>query len=247
MSLPSDETMPGRSRRARLTLVGVMALLTIVFVALGTWQVQRLFWKLDLIERVESRINAEPQAPPAPAQWASVNVQDHEYLRVAVSGRFRHDLETRVQAVTELGPGYWVLTPLELADGTAILINRGFVPGDRRDPASRAAGQAEGTANVIGLLRITEPGGGFLRANDPANDRWYSRDVAAIAAHKGISNIAPYFIDADATPNPGGFPVGGLTVVRFRNSHLVYIFTWYILAVMSAAAGIYVLRRSRDH
>ena len=91
MSLPSDETMPGRSRRARLTLVGVMALLTIVFVALGTWQVQRLFWKLDLIERVESRINAGPQAPPAPAQWASVNVQDHEYLRVAVGGRFRHD------------------------------------------------------------------------------------------------------------------------------------------------------------
>lgn len=246
MSLPSDETMPGRSRRAGLALVGVMALLTVVFIALGTWQVQRLFWKLDLIERVESRINAEPQAPPAPAQWASINVRDHEYLRVTVSGRFRHDLETLVQAVTELGPGYWVLTPLEQADGTTTLVNRGFVPGDRRDPASRAGGQIEGTTNVIGLLRMTEPGGGFLRANDQAGDRWYSRDVAAIAAAKGVSNIAPYFIDADAKPNPGGFPVGGLTVVRFRNSHLVYAVTWYVLAIMSAAAGVYVLRRSRD-
>jgi surfeit locus 1 family protein len=243
MAYSPDETLPGRSRRARLALTGAMAFVTLVFLALGTWQVQRLFWKLDLIERVDARINAEPQAPPTPDRWASINAGDHEYLRVSVRGQFRHSLETLVQAVTELGPGFWVLTPLELGNGTTVLVNRGFVPGERRNPAARATGQVEGVVGVTGLLRLSEPGGGFLRKNDPGSGRWYSRDVEAIATAKGLEEVAPYFIDADAKANPGGFPVGGLTVVRFRNSHLVYAATWYILAAMSAAAGIYVLRR----
>ncbi|MDX3927416.1 MAG: SURF1 family protein [Shinella sp.] len=222
-----------------------MLLLTGVFVALGVWQVQRLFWKLDLIERTESRIHADPVTPPPASEWPAINAADHEYRRVAARGTFLNDRETLVQAVTELGAGFWVVTPLRLADGSAILVNRGFVPGDRRDPAARMQGQAEGPVNVVGLLRMSEPGGGFLRANDPAGGRWYSRDVEAIAAARGLANVAPYFVDADATPNPGGFPVGGLTVVHFRNSHLAYAFTWFALAAMSAAAAIYVGRAGR--
>lgn len=96
---------------------------------------------------------------------------------------------------------------------------------------------------MTGLLRLSEPGGAFLRANDPAGDRWFSRDVAAIAAAKGLANVKLYFIDADATPNMGGLPIGGLTVVTFRNSHLVYALTWYALAIMSVGAVYLVLRQ----
>ena len=162
-----------------------------------------------------------------------------------VSGQFRHDSEVAVQAVTVLGPGYWILTPLETADFT-VLVNRGFVPPERRDAATRAEGQVGGTVSVTGLLRVSEPGGGFLRRNDPAAGRWYSRDVAAIAADRGLGKVAPYFIDADATANPGGLPVGGLTVIRFRNSHLVYALTWFALAGGLAAGGIVALRRRED-
>ena len=97
---------------------------------------------------------------------------------------------------------------------------------------------------VTGLLRASEPGGGFLRANDPARDRWYSRDVAAIARARGLGEVAPFFIDADATPNPGGYPVGGLTVVAFRNDHLVYALTWFGLAGLSLF-GVLLLGRTR--
>ena len=118
------------------------------------------------------------------------------------------------------------------------------MPADRSTPEARLAGEiAAGPVAVTGLLRMTEPGGAFLRSNDPAADRWFSRDVAAIAAAKGLADVAPYFIDADATPNPGGLPIGGLTVVAFRNSHLVYALTWYALAAMSAAAAWRVWRR----
>lgn len=233
----------GSSRR-RLAFTGAMLVLMLVFTALGAWQVQRLFWKLDLIERVESRVNAEPVQAPTRTQWPDVTAERDEYRHVTATGQFDHTKETFVQAVTELGPGFWVLTPLATQDGSTILINRGFVPPERRDQASRPQGQPEGTVEVKGLLRISEEGGGFLRSNAPEAGRWYSRDVSAIASAKDLPETAPYFIDADATPNPGGYPVGGLTVIRFRNTHLVYALTWFSLALMSGGIT-YIIWRKR--
>lgn len=214
------------------------------FLALGAWQLQRLAWKLDLIERVDARLAAAPVAAPGPLAWPALSSEDG-YTRVQASGRFLHDRETAVRAVTDLGSGYWILTPLETADFT-LLVNRGFVPPERRDPATRREGQVPGEVVVAGLLRPTEPGGGFLRANDPAADRWYSRDVSAIAAARGLGRVAPYFVDADAPPNPGGLPVGGLTVVRFRNAHLGYALTWFALAGGLAYLALRAGRRGGD-
>lgn len=218
---------------AALVVLGAAALAVFLgLLALGVWQVERRAWKLDLIARVDQRVAAEPSAPPGPSDWAGVTADRDEYRHVRVSGRFLNDREAQVVASTAKGAGYWVMTPLQAADGSVILVNRGFVPTENRDPATRAAGQVEGPVTITGLLRITEPKGGFLRSNEPAEERWYSRDVAAIAAARGLTNVAPYFIDADATPNPGGLPVGGLTVISFPNSHLVYAITWFGLAAL---------------
>lgn len=229
-----------------------MALAFAGFVALGTWQVQRRTWKLDLIARVEQRVHAPAVAAPGPAEWPRVNAANDEYRRVRASGVFLDDRETLVQAVTELGGGFWVLTPLRMADGTVVLVNRGFITPERRDRAARGGGQdgSAATITVTGLLRMTEPGGGFLQHNDPANNRWFSRDVQAIAAARGLSDTAPYFIDADAAaPASGGsvrtWPVGGLTTITFPNNHLVYALTWYGLALMMAGAAWYVVRSER--
>ncbi|MGJ5179270.1 SURF1 family protein [Bradyrhizobium oligotrophicum] len=242
-----DGDEPGRKqpalRPASFAIRAAWVACVAVLLALGVWQVERRAWKLDLIDRVERRIHAAPVPAPGPAAWPGITRSDDEYRRVTLSGRFLNDRETLVQAVTAEGPGYWVVTPLQTADGP-VLVNRGFVPADRREPASRSAGNPEGTVRVTGLLRISEPGGGFLRHNDPAGNRWYSRDVAAIASARGLSGVAPFFIDADATPNPGGFPIGGLTVIAFPNNHLVYALTWFTLALMLAGAGLQRLRRS---
>nr|WP_244501426.1 SURF1 family protein [Sphingomonas gellani] len=217
-------------------------LATLTFLALGIWQAERRSWKLDLIARIDARIHAAPVAPPPPARWDAVNDRADAYRRIRLVGRFDHRKETLVQALTERGAGFWVLTPL-LTDNGIYLVNRGFVPGDRRDPASRAQGQVQGRIAVTGLLRITEPVGAFLRHNDPAAGRWYSRDVGAIARFKSLEHVAPFFVDADATPNPGGLPIGGLTVVSLPNNHLVYMLTWFALAALSAFGAVQLLRR----
>lgn len=238
---------PGRAPRpgpGRFVLGAAILCAIAGFLALGVWQVERRAWKLDLIAQVEARLRADPIAAPGPAGWPGISRED-AYTRVRASGRYLHDHEVAVQAVTELGPGHWILTPFETSDFT-VLVNRGFVPSDRRDPRTRLAGQSPGEAVATGLLRLSEPGGGFLRRNDPVAGRWHSRDVAAIAEAEGLGEVAPYFIDADATPNPGGFPVGGLTVVNFRNTHLAYALTWFALAAGLAVATVLASRRGRS-
>ncbi len=221
--------------------LALAASLMIAFAALGIWQLQRLSWKLDLIAQVEARVHAAPESLQTLLARAP---EDRAYRRVTVQGQFNHDAETRVQAVTELGGGYWVLTPLTTPEGQVLLVNRGFVPAERADPQTRPQGQVTGPVSVTGLVSLTEPGGAFLRSNDPAANRWYSRDVQAIAAARGLGQVAPVFLDADAAPVPGGVPVGGLTVIAFRNTHLIYALTWFALAAI-AAAGLVLLRRDR--
>lgn len=232
-SRPDDaRSKAARSPSLWLSVLSLIAF--VVLIALGVWQIERRAWKLALIDRVEQRVHAPAQPIPAPASWAAISAANDEYRHVSLKGRFLHDHETLVQAVTEEGPGYWVLTPLQRDDGTQVLVNRGFVPSERRDPSTRRAGNPDGQVEITGLLRITEPKGGFLRNNVPQHNRWYSRDVAAIAAARGLGNVAPFFVDADAGSQSGSGPIGGLTVVRFPNNHLIYALTWFALAFMLA-------------
>jgi len=230
------------NRRKQRGLLALFVFGALSFCALGIWQVQRLGWKRDLIARVEARIHAQPVQVPVQHRWTAPELREAEYRRVQVRGTFMHDRETLVDALTELGPGAWVLTPLRTAEGT-ILVNRGFVPPERRDPRTRA-GQAVGEVTVTGLLRLSEPDGRILRPNDAKSDRWFSRDVEAIARARALGAVAPFFIDAEAEPvRPDGAPVGGLTVVRFRNAHLSYAATWFALAALCAAGIVVAARR----
>ncbi|MBA4791354.1 MAG: SURF1 family protein [Rhizobiales bacterium] len=233
------------TRRARGATAFALLLLALagVFCALGVWQVQRLAWKRDLIARVEARVTAAPLPAPGPDQWAGIDAASREYQRVRATGQFLNDREALVQAVSAHGAGYWVLTPFRTDAGFTVLVNRGFVPHETRARAARQAGEITGETSVTGLLRLPEPKGGFLRDNDPTADRWYSRDVEAIATAKGIGPVAPYFIDADATPNAGGLPIGGLTVISFPNNHLGYALTWFAMAAMAVGGAVLVWRR----
>ena len=232
--------------KARRFLLPALCVFGVVlFMALGIWQVERRSWKLDLIERVDERIHAPAVAPPDATAWTSATPRSFEYRHVVATGTFDHGKETLVDALTERGPGWWVVTPLRTEAG-ALLVNRGFVPKDRASPATRLAGQVEGPVIVEGLLRLSEPGGRFLRPNRPSESRFYSRDVSAIATARRIDRAAPFFIDAGSSPNPGGLPIGGLTVVEFRNAHLVYAVTWFALAGLSLFGLALVRKGAQD-
>ncbi|WP_234484849.1 SURF1 family protein [Noviherbaspirillum pedocola] len=244
--------VPPRSFAARLTLMACAAFFFAIFIALGTWQVQRLQWKRDLIEHVQQRVHAAPMPAPPPARWSRLSAQADEYRHVQIAGRYLGGQDTLVIASTERGLGYWLMAPLRADDGGIVLINRGFV-SEEEGRRLRQTGANLGTENphehivVTGLLRMAEPHGFWPRRNEPSTDRWYSRELGAIAARRGLPEVAPYFIDADAqSAQFGGAgdarPVGGLTVIDFPNNHLVYLLTWYALALMTAVALWWLLR-----
>ena len=230
--------MTGRRVAALVAFNLVAILLAAGLAAISVWQLQRRAWKLDLIARVEERVHAVATSAPGPERWADVSAATDEYRRVTATGEWLGDRTAFVRASTALGGGYWVVTPLARDNGTTILVNRGFVPADRRDPALWRP-ESPGRVIVTGLLRLPEPGGTLLRSNDPESDRWFSRDVAGIAASRGLAGVAPYFIDAERVPGESGVPTAGLTVVAFSNNHLFYALTWGFLALMAAAGAIY--------
>ncbi|MET3106999.1 surfeit locus 1 family protein [Oxalobacteraceae bacterium GrIS 2.11] len=239
-------TSGGTRSTGALVFVGACALLLFaVFVGLGCWQIQRLFWKEQLILRVEQRVHAAAANAPAKSAWSKITAASDEYRHVRAHGVFLYEQTSKVLASTVLGRGYWLMTPLRTDDGTLIWINRGFIHSEAGSASQHSNPSVD--VEVIGLLRISESGGAFLHHNDPDRQRWYSRDINALTAAHHLNNVAPYFIDAEngaASVQSGTTlddPVPGLTVIAFNNNHLVYSVTWFALAAMVAGAFYYLV------
>lgn len=218
---------------------------------LGFWQLQRLAWKETILAQISARGNAAPAPLPPRAQWVSLDPDDYDYRPVAFFGVFDHTKESRLFRASATGaasdgPGYEIFTPLRLRDGGTVIVNRGFVPADRLDPTTRAAGQIAGQTEVTGLMRRPESRNAFTPADEPEKNLWFTRDPAALAAHWGLADAAPFSVDADTTGNPGGWPKGGATVMKIPNNHLSYALTWFALAAtLAAVAAVFIVKRER--
>jgi surfeit locus 1 family protein len=220
------------------TVPGVLILLW-----LGIWQVQRLHWKEGLIAQRDAAVAAAPIAPPQSLAEARVD----EFHHVVAEGSFANGRELFLAASSDSGQsGYQVLTPLDMTDGRTIFINRGFIPLDRKDRAKREAGEPSGKVRVVGLLRVppAEKPSFFLPDNRPDLNLWFWVDLPAMARQDRIADPVPFYIDADKTPNPGGWPKGGITRLDLPNDHLQYAITWFSLAV--ALVVIYILYHRRE-
>ncbi|WP_317993970.1 SURF1 family protein [Bartonella gliris] len=228
----------------------------LLFNALGVWQIQRLNWKTNLITSANQRIHLPPIKAPQKNQWEHVTFEKDEYRPVIITGKLLMDKNILVTAVAQNTTGYWVLTPLQTADKALTFINRGFIPMDARynfqNPKQSHTNDSrdqDSTINteqttIIGLLRMSEKNGFFPRKNNPDTDLWYTRDLPAMAQKLGLSAVAPYFIDAGKkTATQKNLPIAGLTVVHFRNNHLVYAITWFILAAGILGASLFLLRQ----
>ncbi len=175
----------------------------LICLALGAWQVERLFWKKDLIAQRQAAVAAAPAAVPN----SLAEAREMEFHHVSDEGVFLNDKEIFLGATSEGGgQGYQVLTPLLEPGRRVVFVNRGYIPAELRDPAKRAAGQIAGTVRVQGLLRLPPAGrpNWFLPDNRPDLNYWFWVDLPAMSAADKLDWVAPFYIDADATPNPGG-------------------------------------------
>ncbi len=211
---------------------------TILFAALivlGSWQLQRLHWKLELI----GQVNRNLSATPVTLARAVAMGFDAQYHRVRLEGHFDNTKEAYVFGTDLQGaPVFHVVVPFRCSDGRVVLVDRGIVPRDWREPATRTRGLIDGETSLVGVWRDPDLPGAFTPKPDLARRIWYSRDAAAMARNDGIKLAAPVIVEADAMPNPGGWPRGGQTQVNFRNEHLQYAITWFLMA--AGLLGVYL-------
>ena len=240
-----------RQRTGTIKFILGMAVLAGVFVGLvllGNWQVRRYHLKLKIAHDIATRVHAPPVDAPGPAEWPRIADGQLRYLHVTLGGRFIGN-QTLVRGSSSKGYGYWVMAPFRTDRGFIVLVNRGYVaPETSGAPVSTKIAPPSGDVSLTGVLRPSEPRGGFLRRNQPEKNLWYSRDVAAIAAadHLPADQVAPYFIDADATAGERGPPYAGLTSTHIYNHSLGYAITWYLLALGTLLAAGIVFRHERQ-
>lgn len=229
--------------------LALAALAIAVLLALGTWQVQRLHWKEGLLAAISERISLAP-ADLAAIERQFAESRDVEYRPMRASGEFIHAGERHFLATWKGQSGFHIYAPLRLDDGRILFVNRGFVPYDRKDAATRPQSQPGGEMEIVGLARnpLMEKPSFIVPDNDPGANVFYWKDLAAMAASAGLpegAEILPFFLDAGDAPNEGGLPVGGVTLIDLPNSHLQYAVTWYGLALALAGVLIVWLVRQR--
>jgi len=155
------------------------AVLSAILCGLGMWQLERLQWKLALIATVNSHMAA---APVSLGQILAMSQDEAQYRRVRLDGRFDHAHEAYVFTTDEGAAVYHVLTPLTTIDDKVVMVDRGEVPKEKLDPASRAAGNVDGDVQVTGVWRVPDPPGAFTPPPDAGKRIWFARDLKAIAA-----------------------------------------------------------------
>ncbi len=239
-----------RKRRSGVLDATVFALVGIVILSgLGVWQLDRKAWKEDLIARLNARLSRAPQDLPPRSSWPQLREDGEEFRRVTFPAEFLDGEEALVYTAGSplrpdvKGPGYWVFAPARLAGGSIVLVNRGFVPPDRKDPAERGDGVPHGTVDVVGVMRWPEARGMFTPADDPKKNIWYLRDSKSIADFKKWATAAPFYIDQEEPAPVGGWPKPGKLEVHLPDDHLQYAITWFGLAL--ALAGVYVVWLAR--
>jgi surfeit locus 1 family protein len=222
----------------------------VLLAGLGTWQILRLHQKEGLIARIDERAHSAP-LPLARIEDLFAVAGDIDYWPVEARGTFDHGKERHFLATHDGAAGFFVYTPLILADGRSVFVNRGFVPYERKEAATRPEGQVEGVVAITGLARnaLIEKPSSLVPDNDPLKNVFYWKDRIAMATSAGLDpdKMLPFFIDAGPAPNPGGLPVGGVTIVDLPNNHLQYALTWYgLAAALACVTGAWLWRKPRS-
>jgi surfeit locus 1 family protein len=231
-------------RRSWLGLLVPALLAFAVLIGLGIWQIQRKAWKEGLIASLTERLALPSEALPAAKTWPQLDQASDEYRRVTFSATFNNAKEALVFAAPSTfrpdvsGPGYWVFTPARLADGSVVMVNRGFVPDGRQDPKSRPDGQVSGPVDIAGAMRWPDTRHWFTPNDDLAHNLWFARDPLSIAAAKNIGPVAPFYVEQETPVPPGGLPQPGELVVSLPDNHLQYALTWFGLAAV--LAGVFI-------
>lgn len=230
----ASDTGPRGRFPVGLTIAVAIALA--ILVGLGTWQLQRLAWKRHVLERVAA-LQTAPAQPVGAVLERLGEGADADFTRVtATCPGLASAAFLELYSVRDGQAGSRLVSACRVQTGryASVLVDRGFVADtiSARPPVAAA----DAPVTITGVLRTPEPGNAFSPPNQPG--RWYTRDVAAMAAQLKARSPAPLFLMAETSSNPEWKALVPAPIpTDIPNRHLEYALTWYGLA--GALLGVY--------
>lgn len=216
-----------------------------ILLALGNWQLERREWKLDLIEKIETRLSQEA-APLSEVLLESNRPEDLNYWPVQAKGRFVPEIAIHKYTLhSEKGPGIRLLIPFDVSGIGTILVDRGFLPMMLKDEKGARALEQPEDMKLSGIIRTPSAPGSFTPANDVAGNLWYYIDIDQIRAEFGLTELQPLIVEMAAEEmGAGTYPMPGFTGLSIRNQHLGYAITWFGLAL--GLLGVYAVYHMQE-
>ncbi len=232
---------------SNLPLFLAAGIAVVILILLGTWQLQRLHWKQSIIV---ARQTAVAEAPLTLVPTGDVSTIAFRRLRLTGTYDNRIEFHLSGQSLTDARgmsqAGWHVITPFTLADGAVVIVNRGFVPYDLKDP-SRRSPVPLGEQTIEGLIRPAGPRGWMVPENDVRQNVWFTVNAEAMGQAAGLSGVLPFTLDLVAADGRDDWPRAGQTRLDLPNNHLQYALTWYSLAgVLIVVTGLFARSRNRS-
>ncbi len=218
-------------KRAFLFQLFVILFVTI-FCALGTWQLYRLQWKLELISEITFGLDSSP------IKYSKL-IQKN-YQRVEVKGKFNFDQQIYLYSLNDKGkPGYDVITPFKTDNNENVLINRGWINKELKNNSNINPIQ-ESKQKIIGLLREIYKPNIFKPENDLKNNIWFSINLEDLKKSTG-EQFNEYVIFLE--DNRVKIPLPKKISIEVPNNHLKYAITWYTISVSIIFYYLYFRRK----
>ncbi|MGV6800308.1 MAG: SURF1 family protein [bacterium] len=222
--------------RPVLTIVTLLSVAILLW--LGTWQVQRLQWKRDLIEKIETRMTKPPISMSKAIKQFNAG-QDIDFTPVYVSGGFDVGREAHIFGTYEGQAGFYLFTPMRIDNQRWLYINRGFVPQELKPELPGPSSGQDNRTTITGIVRRYHPSPKIAAWLTPRpnvlQNIWYERNPTLFAEVNDISSF-PFWVDM-APDEDDEWPQQSVSVSNLPNRHLQYALTWYALAIV--LLGVY--------
>jgi surfeit locus 1 family protein len=206
-----------------------------VLIGLGGWQLERLQWKNHLLAELEAEYSKDPGRVRLTRDDIRAVASGKAMLRRgSITGRYLHNHEMRLRASYYKGEsGVDILTPFQVkGHKTLLLVNRGWAPPDKADPADRPKSRVRGTMSITGTLMRAEGHVIGTPDNKPEKGQWYYAAPEQMAEAQGLSHVAPVIFRVEAEPSPGTYPKARTERPRPHNRHLYYAIFWFTMAAV---------------
>ncbi len=203
-----------------------------IFCALGTWQLYRLQWKLEIINQITVGLNSNP------VEYS--NLMKKNYQRVNTKGKYIFDEQIYLYSLNDSGkPGYDVITPFRTHKNENLLVNRGWISKEfKGNPGINSKKNEE--QKIVGLLRKVYKPNMFKPANDIENNVWFSINLKDLNNFTGKKfNEFIIFLEDSETK----VPLPKKISIDVPNNHLKYAITWYAISISIIFYYLYFRRK----